>query len=190
MVYDSILTGRKRKLHEEIGNAIEELYKDSLREHYEVLAEHYIFAENYPKGAEYSRLAGRKAEKAVSFSDAIAHARKRVTSLERLPRTEDVERKIIDARVVLGLYLSQLTRNAEAKESIEPIIDLAIRHDYKKRICQIYTIIGTYDCFVEENYEKASEALTKAINISEEIGNIVAHVLASLLAWMYFGFQL
>ena len=37
------LTKRKKKLHEEIGNAIEELYKDSLREHYEVLAEHYIF---------------------------------------------------------------------------------------------------------------------------------------------------
>jgi len=189
VVYDSILTGRKKKLHEEIGNAIEQLYKDSLREHYEVLAEHYIFAENYPKGAEYSRLAGRKAEKAVSFSDAIAHARKAVTSLEQLPRTEDVERKIIDARVVLGLYLSQLTRNAEAKVSIDPIINLAIKHDYKKRICQIYTIIGTYDCFVEENNEKATETLTKAINISEEIGNIVAHVLASYWFGCALGFN-
>ncbi len=179
VVYDSILTGRKKKLHEEIGNAIEQLYKDSLREHYEVLAEHYIFAENYPKGAEYSRLAGKKAEKAVSFSDAIAHAKKGVASLERLPRTEDVERKIIDARVALGLYLAQLTWFAEAKESIDPIVDLAIRHDYKKRICQIYIVIGTYNCYVAENYEKASEALTKAINISEGIGNIVAYVLAS-----------
>jgi tetratricopeptide (TPR) repeat protein len=189
VVYDSILTGRKKKLHEEIGNTIERLYKESLREHYEVLAEHYIFAENYPKGAEYSRLAGKKAEKAVSFSDAITHARNRVASLERLPRTEDVEREIIDARVVLGLYLAQLTRNAEAKESIDPIVDLAIRHDYKKRICQMYTIIGTYDCFVEENYEKASEALTKAINISEGIGDIVAHVLASYWFGCALGFN-
>jgi class 3 adenylate cyclase/tetratricopeptide (TPR) repeat protein len=189
VVYDSILTGRKKKLHEEIGNAVEELYKDSLREHCEVLAGHYIFAENYPKGAEYSRLAGRKAEKAVSFSDAIAHARKWVTSLERLPRTEDVERKIIDARVLLGLYLSQLSCFAEAKESIDPIIDSAIRHDYKKRICQIYTIIGTHDWFVEENYEKATEALTKAINISEGIGNIVAHVLANFWLGVTFGYN-
>jgi tetratricopeptide (TPR) repeat protein len=179
VVYDSILTGRKKKLHEEIGNAVEELYKDSLREHYEVLAEHYIFAENYPKGAEYSRLAGRKAEKAALLNDAIVHARKRVTSLERLPRTEDVEREIIDARVALGLYFLQLTCFAEAKESIDPIIDLTIRHEYKKRICQIYTIIGTHDWFVEENYEKATEALTKAINISEGIGNIVAYVFAN-----------
>jgi tetratricopeptide (TPR) repeat protein len=153
------------------------------------LAEHYIFSENYPKGAEYSRLAGRKAEKAVSFSDAIAHARKWVTSLEQLPRTEDVERKIIDARVLLGLYLSQLSCFAEAKESIDPIIDLAIRHDYKKRICQIYSIIGTHDWFVEENYEKATEAFTKAINISEGIGNIVAHVLANFWLGATFGYN-
>jgi tetratricopeptide (TPR) repeat protein len=180
VVYDSILTGKKKKLHEEIGDTIEGLYMESLREHYEVLAEHYIFAENYPKGAEYSRLAGRKAEKAVSFSNAIAHARKRVTSLERLPRTEDAEIKIIDARVVLGLYLSQLTCFAEAKESIDPIIDLAIKHDYKRRLCQIYTITGTYYCFAEEDYPKAFKLLVEALNISNNINDIVASLLASL----------
>ena len=54
------------------GNAIEELYKDNLSEHYEVLAEHYFLSENYLKAAEYSKLAGRKAEKTASFNDAIA----------------------------------------------------------------------------------------------------------------------
>ena len=43
-------------------------------------------------------MAGRKAEKAASFNDAIAHAKKRVASLERLPQTEDVQKQIIDAR--------------------------------------------------------------------------------------------
>ena len=84
VVYDSILAKRKKKLHEEIGNAIEELYKDNLSEHYEVLAEHYFLGENYLKAAEYSRLASRKAEKTASLNDAIAHTKKRVTSLERL----------------------------------------------------------------------------------------------------------
>jgi len=65
---------------------IEELYKDSLSEHFEVLAEHYFLSENYLKSAEYSRLASRKAEKAASLNDAIVHTKKRVTSLERLPR--------------------------------------------------------------------------------------------------------
>ncbi len=108
VVYDSILAKRKKKLHEEIGNAIEELYKDSLSEHYEVLSEHYFLSENYSKCAEYSRLTGRKAEKAASFNDAIALAKKRVASLERLPRTGEVDKQIIDAGTILGLYMAQM----------------------------------------------------------------------------------
>jgi class 3 adenylate cyclase/tetratricopeptide (TPR) repeat protein len=179
VVYDSILGKRKRKLHEEIGKAIEELYKDNLSEHYEVLAEHYFLSENYLKSAEYSRFASRKAEKTASLNDAIAHTKKRITSLEKSSQTEDVEKQIIDARAVLGLYMTQLNYHVEAKEAIDPIIDLAIKHDYKKRLSQIYTILGTYHCFVEENYPEAFKAFEEALKISEEVKDIVSLVLAS-----------
>jgi len=105
VVYDSILTKRKKKLHDEIGNAIEELYKDNIEEHYGVLVEHYIESENYEKGAKYSKLADRKAEKAASFPDAIAYAKKGIACLEKLPQTDDVLKKLIDARTALGLYM-------------------------------------------------------------------------------------
>jgi predicted ATPase len=98
VVYDSVLTKRRNKLHDEIGNAIEELYKDNIDEHYGVLAEHYIASENYEKGAEYLKLAASKARKRASFNDAIAYGEKRAACLEKLPRTEDVEKKIIDAK--------------------------------------------------------------------------------------------
>jgi predicted ATPase/class 3 adenylate cyclase len=183
VVYDSILAKRKKKLHEEIGNAIEELYKDNLSEHYEVLAEHYFSGENYLKGAEYSKLAGRKAEKAASFNDAIAHAKKRVTSLERIPQTEGVQKQVIDARTALGLYMAQMNHFTEAKEAIDPIIDLAIKHSYKRRLCQIYTILGTYHFFVGENFPEAFKVWEKALKISEEVKDIVTSVLANY----YFG---
>src|SRR5512136_2108944 len=118
VVYDSILAKRKKKLHEEIGNAIEELYKNNLTEHYEVLAEHYFLSESYSKSADYSRLAGRKAEKTASLNDAIAHAKRRVTSLERSPQADDIQKQIIDARTALGLYMIQMSYQAEAKEAI------------------------------------------------------------------------
>jgi tetratricopeptide (TPR) repeat protein len=179
VVYDSILAKRKKKLHEEIGNAIEGLYKDNLSEHYEVLAEHYFLSENYLKGAEYSRLAGKKAEKTASLNDAITHSKKRVTSLERLPRTDEIDKQIIDARTILGLYISQMNYNVKAKEAIDPIIDLAIKRDYKRRLCQIYTILGAYYWFVEENYPEAFKAFEEALKISEEVKDIVSLVLAS-----------
>jgi class 3 adenylate cyclase/tetratricopeptide (TPR) repeat protein len=179
VVHDSILAKRKKKLHEEIGNAMEELHKDNLSEHYEVLAEHYFLSENYLKSAEYSRLAGRKAEKTASLNDAIAHTNRRVTSLERLPRTDELDKQIIDARTALGLYMTQLDYHVEAKEAIDPIINLAIKRDYKRRLCQIYTILGTYYCFVEENFPEAFKALEEALKISEEIKDIVTSVFAS-----------
>jgi tetratricopeptide (TPR) repeat protein len=173
------LAKRKKKLHAEIGNAIEELYRDNLSGHYEVLAEHYFLSENYLRSAEYSRMAGRKAEKTASFNDAIAYAKKRVASLERLTQTEDVEKQIIDARTVLGLYIAQMNYLIEAREAIDPIIDLAIRHNYKKRLCQIYTILGAYYWFVEENYPEIFKSLEEALKISEEVKDIVSFVLAS-----------
>ena len=186
VVYDSILAKRKKKLHEEIGNTIEELYKDNLSEHYEVLSGHYLLSENYSKSAEYSRLAGRKAEKTASFNDAIAYAKTRVASLERLTRTGDIEKQIIDARTVLGLYIAQMNYFVEAKEAIDPIIDLATKHDYKRRLCQIYTILGTYYWSGEENYPEAFKAFEEALKISEEGKDIVSLVLAS--SW--FGYAL
>jgi class 3 adenylate cyclase/tetratricopeptide (TPR) repeat protein len=179
VVYDSILAKRKKKLHEEIGNALEELNKDSLSEHYEVLAEHYFLSENYLKSAEYLKLAGKKAEKTASLNDAIIHSKKRVTSLERLPQTEDVEKQIIDARTVLGLYMAQMNYFFEAKEAIDPIIDLAIKHNYKRRLSQIYSILGTYHSFAEENFPESFKVLEEALKISEEVRDILTSVLTS-----------
>jgi tetratricopeptide (TPR) repeat protein len=130
------------------------------------------------KSSEYSRLASRKAEKTASLNDAIAHTNRRVTSLERLPRTDELDKQIIDARTALGLYMTQMNYNAKAKEAIDPIIDLAIKRDYKRRLCQIYTILGAYYWFVEENYPETFKALEEALKISEEVKDIVSLVLA------------
>jgi class 3 adenylate cyclase/tetratricopeptide (TPR) repeat protein len=186
VVYDSILAKKKKKLHEEIGNAIEELFKDSLSEHYEVLAEHYFLSENYSKADEYLKLAGRKAEKAASFPDAIAHAKKRITCLEKVPMADEGQRKIIDARTALAFYLGQLNYYFEAREAIDPIIDLAIKQDYKKRLCQIRTIQGVYYYMVEENFPAAFQAFEEALMISDEIKDI----LTSSYANHWFGMAL
>jgi tetratricopeptide (TPR) repeat protein len=180
VIYDSILSKRKKQLHEETGNAIEDLYKENINEHYAVLAEHYIEAESYEKGAEYSRLAGRKAEKAASFIDAVAYGEKRISCLEKLPVADDVQKKIIDARTTLGLYRLQLNLFFEAKEAVDPITDLAIKLNYERRISQIYTIIGTYNFYIEQDLPVALKNYEEALKISEEIEDTVSSVFANL----------
>jgi class 3 adenylate cyclase/tetratricopeptide (TPR) repeat protein len=171
VVYDSILTKRKMKLHGEIGNAIEELYKANLVEHYEVLVEHYITSEDHEKGAEYSWLAAKKAVRTASFIDAFAYGEKRISCLEKLPVSADVQKKIIDARAGLGLFYMQLNYHREAKEAVEPVAELALEYNNKKKLSQIYTVLGTNSYMIEEDYPKAFKYLENARNITEELND-------------------
>ena len=189
VVYDSILGKRKKKLHEKIGKVIEELYKENIDEHYQILSDHFIKAENYEKGDKYCKLICRKSEKTVSFKDAIVFSKKRIECLEKLPQTESFQKKIIDARVGLGLYLMQITSNSAAKDAVAPVIDLALKFDYKRRLCRIYVIEGAYYLFIKENFPKAFQNLKKAIEISEEAGDLIAYVLAHTYLGQLSGFN-
>ena len=63
---------------------------------------------SHEKAAKYARLASKKAEKTASLNDAIPYAEKGIACLERLPANDEVWKKIIDARTILGLYLMQM----------------------------------------------------------------------------------
>jgi class 3 adenylate cyclase/tetratricopeptide (TPR) repeat protein len=179
VVYDSILTKIKKKLHEEIGNAIEVLYKENIDGQYEVLAEHYISGENYEKGAKYSKLAGKKAQKAASFKEAIEYANKEAFCLERLPTTHATQKKIIDARTRLAGYHLSLTHHVEANEAVAPIAHLAAELNYQKRLPLIYIAMGTYRDWVEEDYSEGLRYLSEALKISEDLKDTLSSWYAS-----------
>jgi tetratricopeptide (TPR) repeat protein len=184
VVYDSILTKIRKKLHEEIGNTIEDLHRENIDGQYGVLAEHYISGENYQKGAEYSRLAGKKAQRAASFKEAIEYSNKEIFCLESLPTTHAAQRKIIDARTRLAGYHLSLTHHVEAKEAVAPVADLALELNYEKRLPMIYTAMGTYSDWVEEDYSEGFRYLSEALKISEKIKDNVSLWYASFFLGM------
>jgi class 3 adenylate cyclase/tetratricopeptide (TPR) repeat protein len=167
VVYDSILPDKKKKLHDQIAVAIEELCGDNLGDHYGILAEHYLEAENHEKAAEALRMAGKRAARKGSLSEAIAHTERRIAALERLPHTDHMEQRLIDARMFLGFYYSQTNRHVAAYHAVEPVVDLAAKHDNPKQLSMIYTITGSYKSFVREDFEHALKDLKKAVELSE-----------------------
>jgi tetratricopeptide (TPR) repeat protein len=179
VLYDSILTKRKKKLHEDIGNAIEYLHRESIDDQSAVLSEHFIKSENYEKGAAYSRLTSKTFEKRGSLNDAIAYAQRRIACLERLPKTDDVLRMLIDARTTLGLYYIQMNYHVESKDAVDPIVDLAVQRNYKSRIAQIYTIVGAYEYLCNEDYPKAFKYMEDALRISEELNDSLSLAMAN-----------
>jgi class 3 adenylate cyclase/tetratricopeptide (TPR) repeat protein len=179
VVYDSILTRKKKNLHEEIGNAIEDLYEENIDEQYGVLAEHFIEGENYEKGAEYSKLARKKAIKTSSHSEAISHANREIVCLERLPGTDILRKKIIDARTSLALYYTNLNHHVEAKGAVEPIVEMAAEMSYQKRLPGIYIALGMHSVWCEEDYSGGLQYLRDALKISEKTGSLFSYWMAS-----------
>lgn len=72
VAYQSILTRRRRDLHRAIGRAIESLYAERLADHYEVLAHHFVEAEEWDAARDYLVKAGDKAASVYANADAVS----------------------------------------------------------------------------------------------------------------------
>ena len=90
-----------------------------------------------------------------------------------------MEKALIDARTILGLIQPKLNLFAEAKKAIDPIFNLALKHDNKRRLSQIYTITGAYYSYVEDDHIESTKHLEKALKLSQEVNDIVSFVLAN-----------
>ena len=189
VVYDSILKKTLKQIHEKVGIAIEELYQDRIEEHYEPLVNHFLASENYRKVADYSRLACKKAENSMLWKDAADYVKKWIIALETLPHVEEFQDEIIDARTALGLYLSRMSSVAEAKESIDPIVDAVLQRGLKDRLGQIYVIIGCCKYMAEENLLESIHYLEKAMGISKEIGDSETSRYASYMLGLVLAFN-
>ncbi len=174
VVYDSILARKRKQLHEKIAGIIEDIYKDDICYHYSTLANHCIAGENFEKGAEYARLEAKRYQKSGLFKDAVEYAKKRVACLESLPQSEDVQKKVIDARVVLSEYYLSQNYTLLAKEAVEPVVDLAVGLNYQKRLPGIYTAIGLYHIIVDEDFSKGVPYLENVFDISMKVGDMLA----------------
>jgi tetratricopeptide (TPR) repeat protein len=189
VVYESILSRRRRELHARIGASIEKIYKTNLGEYYEILSDHFALGGDFARAADYAKLASRKAEKNASLTDAIPYARKRISYLDRLHDAKDGWKNMIDARTVLGLYLSQINRWAEAGEAVAPVVRLAREKDYRKRLGQIQSVMGCYHGFIEENIPKALQALEESLRIASEENDIITLILTNMWLGVMNGFN-
>jgi tetratricopeptide (TPR) repeat protein len=116
VVYDSILTRKKKNLHEEIGYAIEELYADRIEEQYELLAHHYGLAEDCEKVVNFGWLAAEKAQKLTQFQQAVMFYEQTAESLLKLPQNKIRQERLVDIRLEIchsNIGLGQFAKAVE-----------------------------------------------------------------------------
>ncbi len=88
VAYNSLLQKRRKEIHKNIGNAIEDLYPDRLEEFYDLLAYHYEQAEIHDKAIHYLISAADRAKAIYANDEAIAFYRKATKQLGLHSRKE------------------------------------------------------------------------------------------------------
>jgi predicted ATPase len=89
VAYKSLLTKRRRLLHERTASAIETLYAQRLEDHYPEMARHFANGGNSEKAIEYLKLAGEQASRRSANSQAIQHLNAALELLKTMPDSTD-----------------------------------------------------------------------------------------------------
>jgi class 3 adenylate cyclase/tetratricopeptide (TPR) repeat protein len=106
--YNSLLTERRKLLHERTAQAIEVVYSQRLEDHYAELAYHYRSSDNAAKAVEYLCLAGEQAIDRGSYSQALANVEPALRLIGRLPKGEERLRAELGVRLMEGRTASVL----------------------------------------------------------------------------------
>ncbi len=105
VAYNSVLSERRKILHERIGTAIEALFKDSLGDHLSQLAHHYRHTSNTKKAVEYLAMAAKRELTKSAYQGALDHLQSAVDLLANSPQSEERSRQELDLRIDHGLAL-------------------------------------------------------------------------------------
>ena len=102
VAYTALPRARRWAVHERTAQAIEDLFRHRLEEHYSALAYHYSHSRNTTKAVDYLQRAGRQAVQRSALVEAISHLTQGLELLISLPSTPERTRQELDVRVTLG----------------------------------------------------------------------------------------
>jgi len=101
VAYNSLLSDRRKDIHERTARAIETRHAAAIEDHYGALAHHYSRSENIDKAIEYLELAGLQAIERSAVADATGYLRTALSLLEKIPDSAD--RGTRELRLLLAL---------------------------------------------------------------------------------------
>ncbi|WP_321963191.1 AAA family ATPase [Paraburkholderia sp. J7] len=85
----SLLAERRRLLHARIGQAMETLFHDRLKDYWNELAHHYSLSANVPKAVEYLQSAGQQAWQRSATAEALRQLGMALDLLSGMPETPE-----------------------------------------------------------------------------------------------------
>jgi predicted ATPase len=127
-LYDSLGETERMYLHEDIGNALEGLYRDQTEEMAAIaaqLARHFQEARIAEKAIGYLLQAGERAARLSAYEEAMAHFNRGLALLEDLSKTPERVQQEFDLQLSLGKVQWKAGQVAEAMNTFQRSADTA-----------------------------------------------------------------
>jgi class 3 adenylate cyclase/tetratricopeptide (TPR) repeat protein len=102
VAYNSLLTERRRLLHERTAQALEALYSERLDDYLPTLANHFDRGGNITKAVEYLSRTGIRAAQQAAYSEALGHLTRALTLLGHLPDNTERAHRELDLQMALA----------------------------------------------------------------------------------------
>jgi tetratricopeptide (TPR) repeat protein len=191
VAYNSLLQKRRKGIHENIGQAIEEIYTERLEEFYEMLAYHYSKSENQEKAYEYLKRSGEKAASNYSHFEALRFYKQAINALDHLSETKENIEAQIEIRLLMALPLSTLSFPEDSLKLLQEGEKLSKEAGDRKSLASFYFYISRYynykgDLLKGINYVENSFREAEKINdIEWMVPNAFALTLAYNLGGEY-----
>jgi len=180
VVYETLLLQRRKVLHGLVGEAIEELYADRIKEQYELLAHHYGLAEDWEKAVHFGRLGAEKAHKLSQFQQAVTLYEQAAGWLLKLPENKTRQESLVDIRLEIcwnNIGLGQFEKAEEVGLQAETTAKVL---GDRARLGITYLGIGTAYVF-RGNFKKTEHYSLQAIQHLEGTGEEGSLAIANLL---------
>ncbi len=139
-VYKTIPLNEKIKYHKSIAQYLESKYEDSLKDYYEIIAQHFYFSKNKDKTAKYALLAAEKSLSLCLYNQCYYFCKMVISSKQD---------NAVLAKIIAIEVLTLVKRKDLAKQYIDEISDLVTG----ELICRYYYAQALY-YFSNSDYSK------------------------------------
>ncbi len=121
--YNSLLEERRRELHRQVGETLEELFAGQIEEFYPMLAHHFAQAHDWGKAQQYLFRAGDQAGSIAADAEALEHYRNALAASQRAGGIlfSRVEQAVLDRKI--GEALFRLGQNEESITYLRSALD-------------------------------------------------------------------
>ena len=185
VAYNSLLLKARKKIHEKIVIAVEDLYPESLGEYYELFAYHSLQGEDWQRAYRYNREAGLKTFSLSAYEEAQKYFEAALEALHNLPRTRKWIEKEIDLSFNIRAALFPQARHEEWVKRMRDAELLAKQIDDNARLSNVFNYLSNFH-WIRGECLKAIEVGQKGLDLARRAGDFSCQVATIFHLGFYF----